>query len=147
MDVADAVVGKGGGGIGRARAEHRHVLVELLDVIARLVLRAAAANDRAPCGQQAELAVAGGLRARRDDRDVRTDEIGPVVDVLRVSLADDEDDGRGVGLRVVRQPLCPAVGDETVLVQRLDIGGKREGHDIGRKPVDHRAGLARGTAV
>ena len=49
---------------------------------------------------------ARGLRVRRDHLDAVLDQVAPVLDALRVALADEEDDGRGVGRRSCAGSRC-----------------------------------------
>ena len=50
---------------------------------------------------------ARGLGVRRDDLDAVLDQVAPVIDALGVALADEEDDGRGIGRRVVGELGAP----------------------------------------
>ena len=77
-----------------------------------------------------------------------SDHVAPIPDPLRVALADEEDDCRGVGRGIVWQALLPIGRDQLAfLVQRIDVIGERERDDIGGKTVDHRARLLARTAM
>jgi hypothetical protein len=62
-----------------------------------------ALEREAPRGEVVPACTARGLRVRRDDIDVVTQQVGPVADALRIALADEEHDRRRVGRAVVRQ--------------------------------------------
>jgi hypothetical protein len=111
VDIADLLLGEGGGGAAGAGIEDGDLPVQLGDEAEGVFLGAAALEDGAPGGEEAELAVAGGLGVGGDDFDAGADQVGPVVDALGIALADDEDEGGKVGQGAVRQPLFPAIGD------------------------------------
>ncbi len=76
-------------------------------------------------------------------------EVVPVLDALRVALADEEHDRGGVGRAVVRQALLP-VGREQRCpssAMRVDVAGESERHHVGLEAVDHGAGLLARAAV
>jgi hypothetical protein len=91
---------------------------------------------------------ARGLGVGRDHRDARLGQVVPVLDSLRVALADEKHDRRGVRGAVVGETLLPvrrqqlAVGGD-----RVDVAGERERQDVGLQAVDHAAGLLAGAAV
>ena len=68
------------------------------DIGLGLGLVAAVGLQRPAQGRQVVPArAARGLGVRRDDADAGLDQVGPVVDALRIALAHHEQDGRGVG--------------------------------------------------
>ena len=95
----------------------------------------------APGRQIVPAGAAGSLRVRRDHLDARLDQVFPVLDALGIALPHQEDDGRGVGRAVLRQPALPVLGDLALLRDGVDVVGQRQRHDIGIQPVDHRARL------
>ena len=147
MDVADPLLREGGGGGTGAGVEDRRAAVEPLHIAPRVVDGAPGGEHRSPGGEEAVLAVAGGLRIGGDDRDVVAIEVLPVGDALGVALADDEHDDRVVGHRLVVEPRLPVGLDEPRLGDGLDVGPHRERDDVGIQSVDHRPGLAPGGRV
>src|SRR5664279_3695918 len=95
--VADAALDEGHGRAARARIQHRNMLVELGDELPRLVGRAQLLLGVAPGGKVVPARAARGLRVRRDHVDTRLDQVVPILDALRVALAHQEHDGRGIG--------------------------------------------------
>ena len=76
------------------------------------------------------------------------DEVVPVLDALRVALAHQEDDRRGVGRGVVRQLRLPVGRDLAGLRgDRVDVAGERQRHHLRLEAVDHRARLRARAAV
>ncbi len=109
VDVADPLLGEGRRRGARAEVEHRRLLVELRHELERVGLasrRAASPSPRRRGTMSLPLPEVFGFG--RDDLDAGLDEVGPVLDALRVALADDEHDRRGVGQRVVRQAAPPS---------------------------------------
>jgi hypothetical protein len=131
----------------RPRAQRRRMPIELAHVARGRLVVAASTEYGAPGGEERELAAAGGLRVRRHHGDVGSHEVRPVCDVLRIPAANHEDDGGRIRLRVVREPLGPAVGQESVLAQRVDVGEEREGDDVCLEPVGDLPCLRGGAAV
>ena len=75
-------------------------------------------------------------------------QIAPVLDLPRVSFAHQEDNGRGVGRAVVRQPLLPVGVQQAALRgDRADVVGQRQRDDIRLQTVDHRSGLLARSSV
>lgn len=147
LDVALAGEDEGGGGVEGVLAEGLDVAVEFFDEGAGVGLGAAAVNDGAPGGEEAELTVGRNAGVGGDDGNAWADEIGPILDLAGVGFADDEDDGGGVGMGVVGQAGAPAWGDEAVLGDGVDVGGKREGNDVGGEAVNDGFSLRGGGAV
>src|ERR1700753_3007951 len=109
---------------------------------ARVTYSRAAASEphaRPPHRQEAPLPVSGGLGVRSNDLHVRARQVGPVADLFRVPLADDEDDGGDVWKGPVRVTILPIAINEPGLADRIGIGPERERDHIGREAVDHRA--------
>ena len=95
--VADAALHESGGAAAGTGIQHRHVAEQIGDellglglIAARLLQRPAPGREIVPAG------AAGGLRIGRDDLDAVLHQIAPVLDALRVALAHQEHDGRGV---------------------------------------------------
>ena len=102
----------------------------------------------APGGEVVPAGAAGGFGVWGDDLDAGLDEVGPVFDGLGVALADEEDDGAGVGGAVLVEAGLPVFGEEfSVGGDGVDVGGEGEGDDVGLAAVDDGAGLAAGAAV
>src|SRR5690606_35940360 len=89
---------EGGGGTARSGVEHGDVFEEGGDVIEHLRTIAAVGFLRpGPGGEVVPAGAARGLRVRGDHANALLREVAPVLDTLRVALADDEDDRGGVG--------------------------------------------------
>ena len=101
----------------------------------------------APGRQIIPARAAGGLRIRRDDADAGLDQIVPVLDALGIALAHQEHDRRGVGRRILRQPLLPVRGDQALGGDGVDVIGQRQRDDVGLQAVDHGARLRAGAAM
>ena len=101
-----------------------------------------------PCGQVVPARAARRLGIRRDDRNARLDQVAPVADALRVALAHQEHDRRGVGRAVVGQPTLPVGGQQLALAcQCVDVIGERERDHVGRQAIDDHARLLPRAAV
>src|SRR5205085_6125401 len=61
----------------------------------------------APGGEVVPACSAAGLRVGGDDLHVRADEVAPIANLLRIPLADKEDDGRIIWRAVVGQTRLP----------------------------------------
>ncbi len=147
--VAEIALDEGGGGAARARVEDGHVLVDRLDKGLGLAGVAIGAGELiGPGGEIIPPRAAGGLRVRRDDADAGLRQIGPVADLLRVALAHQQDDGRGVGRGIVRQPALPVGGKlAAVLRDGVDVAAEGKGDHVRLEAVDDRTGLAARAAV
>ena len=100
--VAEAALGEGRGRAAGTGVEHRHVAEQVAEIGLGLGLVAAELVQRPAIGREVVPArAARGLGVRRDHRDARLGEVAPVLDALRIALADQEHDGRGVGRAVV----------------------------------------------
>ena len=140
--IADAVVDEGDGRATRSGVEYRNVLVQLGNELLGLRFAAVLLLGKGPGGQQVPARAAGGFRVRRDHCYARLDQVIPVLDALRVALAHQEHDGRGIGRAGIRQALLPVLRDQLAeFVQLVDIPGQRQGHHVGAQTVDHRTGL------
>src|SRR5262245_64213118 len=105
------------------------------------------AVGKSPGGEVVPAGAARSFRVRRDDLDAVFDEVIPILDVLRISLSYQEDDGRGVGRGIVPQSLLPILGEEAGLGDLVDVALKRERHHVGLQPVDDGAGLLARSAM
>ena len=63
------------------------------------------------------------------------------MDVLRIALADEEGDGRGVGRGIVGELFLPAGIDEARALDGGDVPAERQRHHVGVEAVDDRARL------
>jgi hypothetical protein len=147
--VADATLDEGGGRAPGAGVEDRHVPVERGDELLRLaVIAARLAKRPAPGREVVPARAARGLRVGRDHLDVLLDQVAPIVDALRVALAHQEHDGRGVGRAVVRQARLPVLREPAAALGDLvDVVGERQRHHVGLEAIDHRPRLLAGAAV
>ena len=100
-----------------------------------------------PGGEIVPAGAAGGFWIRRDHLDAFLHEVTPVEDALRIALADEEDDGRGVRCRVVRELAAPVLGKQPGVGDLVDVALERERHDIGGKAIDDGARLRTGAAM
>src|SRR6266516_2499990 len=107
-----------------------HVVEELLQVLDRLVVALALAAERAVGGHYVPAGAARGERVRRDHLHVRLDQVAPALYVLRVPVADDEDDDRVADDPLVRIRL-PVLRNEALAHEQVDVGIEREVHDVG----------------
>jgi hypothetical protein len=105
--VADAALREGGGRSARAGVQHRHVAVKRADEVLRVL---AVLFGPGPGGQIVPARAAAGLGVGRDHLHPFGHQVAPVLDALGVPLAHQEDDGRGIGRRVVRQFRLPVGG-------------------------------------
>src|SRR5262249_48592099 len=147
VDVADLLLHERDGRAARAQVEYGGLRVELLYEVERLRVRAALVLHVAPGGEEGELTIAGRLRVRGHDLDAGLHDVRPVVDAFRVALADHEDDGRGVGQRLVREAFRPVRRHEPGLGDLVRIAPQRERDDVGVEAVHYRARLRAGPAV
>ena len=145
--IADISLDEGHRRTPRAGIEHRHVLVEIADEIARLILRAVFLQCVAPRREIVPARAAGGFWIRRDHLDAGLHEVIPSPDALRVALADQEDDRGRIGGCVIGQLLLPVRRDQPAPRDGVDVIGERKGHDVGLQAVDHRARLRARSAV
>ena len=145
--VAEPALGEGDGRAPRAGVEHRHVGEQLAEILHRR--RVAAMSRRPGIGRHVVPArAAGGLGIGRDHLHAWPDQVAPVVDVLGIALADQEDDGGRVGRGVLRQAGLPSRRDQPGLLgDGVDVGGDAERHHVGLQPVDHRQRLLARAAV
>ena len=148
--VADAALHEGRRRAAGARVEDRHVLEDALDEVA-CVLASSPPNGLEAVGPRRQVVPAGAarrLRVRRDHRHAGPRQVVPVLDLLRVALADQEHDRRRVGRAGVGQPRRPVGGNQLAgRHQRVDVVGERQRDDVGLEAVDDRARLASRAAV
>ena len=147
--IADTAFDECHGRAARAGIEHRHIVVQLFhEGLRRGVVAPGLLQGPGPGGQIIPARSARGLRTRRDDRDAGPHQVAPIMDVLRVALAHQEYDGRGIGRAVVRQPVLPARGNQAALCrQRVDVVGQGQRHHVGLQAIDHGARLFAGSAM
>ena len=74
------------------------------------------------------------------------DQVVPVLDALRVALADDEHDDRVLDDAVVVVLRLPVVGDDPRVDEPRDVGLEREVDDVGRQAGLDRPRLVAGGA-
>ena len=129
--------------------EDFRVLVDLGDEVLGLVFGPAVLlQSIAPSRDVVPARAARGLRIGRHDLDAVLDEIRPVMNPLGIALPHQEHDGRGVGGRVIREPLLPVGRDEpAVLGKLIDVAAQGQRYDVGLEPVDHGARLLARAAV
>ena len=94
-----------------------------------------------PSGEVVPARAARGLRVRRDDLDPIFNEVVPILDPLGIAVANQENDGRGVGRRIVAEPLLPIGVDQPGLGDLVDVALERERDNVGLEAVDDSAGL------
>src|SRR5215204_1724375 len=92
------------------------------------------------------LRAAGGERVRREHLYVGRHEVVPVLDALRVALADHEDHDRVRDVSLVLV-LAPALVDEVRVHEPRHVRLERELDDVGRQAALHRARLLAGCGV
>jgi len=96
----------------------------------------------APGRQVGVAAVTRSLGIGHDHLHAVLEQVGPVLQGLRVALAHDEHGGRSERRAVVRQAGHPVVWHQLAVVgQGVDVGGHVHGDDIGRQAIDHRTRL------
>src|SRR5690554_2617373 len=142
--VANAALNKGGGGATAAAVKHPDTaqevcqeLVNLCFVVTEGILGVS------QCGQIGVTAIAGGFRIRHDQGNIITNQVIPVLDVLRVVLAYQERHGGIVGGTVVWQTLCPVFRDQaSAFVQDVDIGNLVKGGYVCLEALDNGLCLA-----
>src|SRR5690606_11495185 len=108
--VADLALCEGYRGTTGAGVEYRSALVELADIGLDLVLVALELFIGPGPGREIVPArTARGLRVRGHDLYVALHQIAPVTDALRVTLANEENDGGGVRGGIMRQAAAPVL--------------------------------------
>src|SRR5690606_23038652 len=146
--VAQTALYVGHRGAACAGVEHRHVAEQLAHVLEGALWRTARLPERpGPGGQIVPTRAAGGLWIRRDHLYAGLDQIAPVPNVLRISLAHQENDRRSVRCAVVRQARLPVRRQNALRRNRVDVARQRERHHVRRQAVDHGAGLLARAAV
>ena len=105
-----------------ARSEYEHVLVELLHEFLDLGFVAVVLLfGPCPSGEIVPACASGSFRVRRDDSDAVFDEVAPVLEILRVTLANEEDDGGCVRSAVQRKFLDPAIFDKACIAHSVHV--------------------------
>jgi hypothetical protein len=135
------------GGVAAAAREHRHVRVELLHELGGLLVAAALGAHLAPGREVGHAAVAAGLGVHHHHLHAGLDEVVPVLDVLGVAVAHQEQHGRGGGRGAVGKLLAPVLGHHALVGEEVDVGGGVEGHHVGVQAVGHGARLRARTGV
>src|SRR5207248_8968415 len=123
-----------------ARVLRDVVLEELLQVRLRLLRRLVLAELRAVGGHDVPLRAARAERVREDDLYTRLDQVVPRLDVLRVAVAEDEDDDRlrdDAAVLVV----CPRLVDLLRLDEARHVVQLREVDDVRRQAGGDRLAL------
>ncbi len=124
---------------------HRRVRQQLAQVLDRLVLGLAELELSAVRGHEVPLGAAGRERIRRHDLDLAGDEVVPGLNVLRVALANDEDDNRVRDHAVVLRGRGPVGRDEPGIDEAGHVRLQGEGDVVGwQAGLDGAALLARG---
>src|SRR5262249_48310892 len=113
----------------------------------RIVSRPAAKDDGTPGTEEAQITISRRLRVWRDDLDARLHQVRPVPDVFRISFSDDENDGRVIGERSIRQSINPPVLDESLLANSIDIDDRSDRDNVSLQPVDDSSCLRAGTTM
>src|SRR5439155_7414424 len=140
--VAYAALDERGGRSARAGVEHGYPLVQLGHEGAGLRLIAAGLLQRvAPGREVVPPRSARGLGVCGDDRDAWFEQVGPVLDALRVAFAHDEYDRRRIRRAVLGKPFLPAGRDEAAFLDGVDVVGQGQRDDVGLEAVDDRSGL------
>jgi hypothetical protein len=118
-------------------------VIELRQVAVQLQLQLGA-----PGREIVPARAARGLRIRGNDRDAGLHQVGPVVDLLRIALAHQEHDRRGVRRAVLREACLPVRAEPLALaLNGIDVVRECKRDDVRRQPVDHGAGLTARAAV
>jgi hypothetical protein len=141
--VADAMLDEGGSRSAPAGVEHRHIGEELAHELFGLLLISLVRLERIGVRRKIGIAaIARCLGFREHDLDVIANEIAPVLDVLRIALANEKGRQRVKGNRIVGKARLPICRDQIALsVQDLNVSDLIERHHIGLKPIQHRARL------
>ncbi len=145
--VANIALQKHGSRIAPALAQHRHVFVQLADKLGSLHIAGALFLRITPGSQVGVAAVAAGFGVDQHDLYAGLDQVIPVLDVLGVSVAHQEQHGRGGGRCIAREFFRPVLGDDADTRQEINVGGGVHGHHIGVQPVGHRTRDGAGAAV
>src|SRR5262249_30231333 len=135
-NVPDATLDEADRRSARAGVEDRDVAEQARHELLRARIAPLLLHGVAPGGEVVPPRAAGGLWVRGDDRDAGTAEVLPVLDLLGVPLAHEEDDRRGAGRTVIGKTRLPVRGEQALLGDRVDVVGERERHDVGLEPVD-----------
>ena len=128
--------------------EHRHIGAETAYETERPRPVAAVTVGRISQGRQiAPAGAAGGFGIGRDHLHPRLHQVEPVVDVLGIALAHQEDDRRGVRRTIERQARLPVGGDQSALGDGVDVIGQSQGDHVRLKPIHDRPRLLAGAVV
>ena len=147
--IANATLNEGGGGSTAAAVEYPYLAQEIRQELVNLVLIVAeGVLGITQRGQVGVTAVTGGFRVRHYQGNVFANQVIPVLDVLRVVLANQERHGGIVGGAVVGQALGPVFGDQlAAFVQDVDVCYLIEGSYIGFQALNDGLGLLGRTGV
>src|SRR5262245_5455148 len=121
MDVTNPSLDESRGGRASAGIQNRNLLVQLRYVIDRILSRPAAKDYRTPRREKTQITISRCLGVRRDDLNTGLHEVCPVPDAFRISFSYDENDRRVIGERSLRQSINPAVFDETLPANGIDV--------------------------
>ncbi len=105
-----------------------------------------------PGGKVIPPRAAGGFRVGGDDRNAGSDQIAPILNVLRVPRPHQKHHGGGVGRAVVGQAALPVRRQQRAFLctssgNGVDVIGQRERDHIRRQAFDHRACLLAGATM
>jgi hypothetical protein len=132
----------------RLRLGRRHALARRRVVKGRPVAAELAMQDRAPGRQVIPPGAPGSLRIGRDDLHARLEQIGPIADLLRISLPHQKDDRRGVRRAVVGEAGLPVRAEPLALtLYGVDVVRQRKRNDVRCETVDHGPRLGAGARV
>ncbi len=145
--IPETPLDKAGGGTTGTGVQHLHVLEQVANELPGPLFATALLQGIAPGGQVVPARPTGRLGVRCDDGDILAHQIVPVLYLLRIALAHQEDDGRGVGRGIVGQPPFPVASGEARLGHRIHVIGQRQGDHVGLQSVHHGARLLAGAAV
>ena len=141
--LADATLREGGCGPAGSCIEHRHILIERANEFLGFgKIAARLARCVGPSRQVVPARATRCLRVGRDDLDAGFHQVRPILDALRVALADDEHDGGCVGGTVVRQFGLPILRQQVGLIRDdVDVTRESKGDHVGLEAVDDGASL------
>ena len=106
-------------------------------------LRVAAGSTKsiAPSGQIAVTAIARGFGIGHDHRDIRPDEIRPIMNPPRIPPSNDENNRRGIRHALSRKAISPAGVDPSSCGQSVDVDLLIHGDDVRRQSSEDGADL------
>ena len=92
-----------------------------------------------PSGEVVPASAARGLRVWRDDLDPIFNEVVPILNPFGIAVANQENDGRGIGRRIVAKPFLPISVDQPGPGDLIDVALERERDNVGLEPIDDSA--------